>query len=85
MAKFGYGRTFDDLKYFEARLVFHIPLILYKLEGIVTKFNTKHQFYLILSYLKPVLNKYVFNIPTCTLLAPSSKICRIFLKTFCQH
>jgi hypothetical protein len=27
----------------------------------------------------------MFNIPTCTLLVPSAKICRLFLEINCQH
>ena len=37
-----------------------------------------HQFNVILSCFKQNLDNYVFNVATCTLLAPSSKICRFF-------
>ena len=41
----------------------------------------KHQLYVILSCFENILNYYVFNISTCTLLALYPKICRLFLKT----
>ena len=37
MAKFGFGRRFHDLKYFEVGFFSHIPRIQWKLEGIITK------------------------------------------------
>ena len=46
------------------------------------KFLWTNQFDVILSCFKQTLNNHMFNIFTCTLLAPSSKICRFFLKFF---
>ena len=43
-------------------------------------FVGKHQVNVILLCFKKQLDNYVLNISTCTLLAPSSKICSFFLK-----
>ena len=64
---------------------FHIPWIHYKVEGIVPYICRKKSNLCILSYFKQILDNYEFNICTYTLLAPSSKICRLFLKKYCQH
>jgi hypothetical protein len=89
-----------DLKYFEVGWIFifyvflHISWIHFELERTITKCNHQynhwwfvenHQYIVILSYSKQVLDKYLFNIPTCTLLASSSRMCRLFLKLFFQY
>ena len=61
-------------------LFFYIPWIHYKLEGTITRISRKHQLNVILSCFKQILDDYLFNISTCILLAPSSKICKLFLE-----
>ena len=81
MTEFGFERKFHDLEYFEfGFLKNYIPWIHYKIEGNLQKFVVKHQFNVISSCSKQNLQNYTFNISTCTLLAPSSKICRSFLR-----
>ena len=80
MHEFGFGHKFHHLKYFEVEFFFHIPWVYYKFEAPLDFFVDKSQFTKFLSYFKKNSNNYVFNIPTCTLLAPSSKIYRFFLK-----
>ena len=61
MVEFGFGRRFHDLKYFEVGIFFHKPLIHYLLKGIIIKFVENHQFNVIISYFKQILNNYLFN------------------------
>ena len=84
MTDSSFGHRFHDLKYFEVGFVFFIILeFFYKLESTITKNSRrKHKFDVILSYFKQVLNNYMINVSTCTLLALSSRICRIFLDYF---
>jgi hypothetical protein len=49
------------------------------LRASLQKFVEQHEFDVILSYFKQMLDNYVFNIPICTMLALPSKICRLFL------
>ena len=81
MAKSGFRCQFYDLKYFEVGFFFHISWIHYKLEGTITKIVEK-KLNVILVYSNQSLDDFVFNIPTCTLLAPSFIMCRLFLKWF---
>ena len=37
MFEFGFGHRFHNLNYFEVRIFFHIPLIHYLLQDIITK------------------------------------------------
>ena len=86
MSKFGFGHSFHDLEYFEIGFIsFHNPWILYKLEDTITKICRKNQFNIILSCFEQILDNYVFNISTYTLFAPSSKLCKLFLKYNCLH
>ena len=76
MAKFGYGRRFQDLQYFEVGSPPPIFLgFITNLRASLQTFEEKHQFNVILSCFKPTLKNYMFNISTRTLLAPSSRIC----------
>ena len=84
MVKSRFRRRFHDCNFFEFEFL-HIPWICYKFDGHITKKNRKHQFNVILLCFKQILDNYMFNISTCALLAPSSKICRLFLEFFCQH
>ena len=59
-----------------------IPCIHYKLESTITKAVEKHRFNVNLSCFKQILDNYVLNICTCTLLAVSFEICRPFLNFF---
>ena len=85
MAKYGFGRRFHDLKYFEVGFFFIFLEFIINLRATLQNFVEKYQFNVILSCFKQILDNYMFNISTCTLLAPSSKICRLFLKKNCQH
>ena len=68
MVESHFGCRFHDLNYFEVGIFFHIPWIL--LEGIITKLCENHQFHVILSYFKQILDNHLFNITylhtTCT-------------------
>jgi hypothetical protein len=86
MAKSRFGRRFHDLKYFKGGFFYHIPWIRYKLEVIITKNCRKTSIWHHFIILKQIQDNYVPNISTCTLLAPSFKICRLFLeKKHCQR
>ena len=76
LAKFGFGRRFHDRKY-----IYKLDIILFLvfLEFII---NLRHRYKKQieekwLSYFKQSLDNYVLNVPTCTQLAPSSKIGRL--------
>ena len=79
MIEFGFGGKFHDLKYFEAG-IFLILCVHYILEGIMTKICKKNQIQYNFIMFKHILNNYMINISTCTLLAPSSKLCKLLLK-----
>ena len=55
------------------------------LRASLQNFVEKHQFDISLSCFKQILDNYVFNISTCTLLPLSFEICRRFLKKNRQH
>ena len=79
-----FGRRLHDLEYFEARFFFIFLEFIINLRASIQKIVEKHQYSVILSCLKQILDNYVFNISTCTQFATSSKICRLFLNFCCQ-
>ena len=72
MTKSGFGHRFHDLKYFKVGFIFILLEFLISLRATLQKFVGKHQFDVLLSCLEPILNNYVFNTCTWTLLALSS-------------
>ena len=85
MAKYGCGHTFHDLKYLDFGN-FCITWVHYKLEGTITNFGRKKINLMCIDHIWNKIETITCSTsPTCTLLAPSSKICRFFLKFFCQH
>ena len=62
MAKFGFGRRFHDIKYFEVGFIFMFLEFIINLRATLQKFVEKHQFNVILSCFKQILDNYVFNI-----------------------
>ena len=50
------------------------------LRASLQKFEENHQFDVNFSCFQQILDNYMFNISTCTLLASSSNICRFFGK-----
>jgi hypothetical protein len=80
MLKFGFGRKFHDLQFLKLDFFpIFLEFIINLRASSTTKFVEKHQLDVILSFFLK-LNNYTFNISTCTLLALSSKICRLFVK-----
>ena len=82
MANSSFGHRFHDLKYFEVGFFSIFLEFIINLRENSQRFFERNQFNIILSWLKQILDDYVFNLFTCTLLALSSKICRLFLKKF---
>ena len=82
MAKNGFRCNFHYLIFLME--FFHIPWIHDTLEAIITKkFIENHQFSI---YIIVIKNSITCSIsPTCTPLALSSRICRLFLEKNCQH
>ena len=80
MAKSSFECRFHDLKYFKVGYFFMFLEFTLNLRASLQKFVEKHQFYVILSCFMQIFHNYLSNISTCTLLAPSSKIGRLFLK-----
>ena len=78
---YDFGCEFDDLKYLKLDFVFEFIV---NLRATLQIFREEHQFYVVLCFFKQILDNYVFNISTCTLLAPCSKICGLMLNFFCQ-
>ena len=82
MSKSHFGRRFHDLKYFEVGIFSYIFLeFTINLRPSLQKFVERYQLDIILSFLNIFQTiTRVPNISTCTLLAMSSKICRLFLR-----
>ena len=85
MAKFGFGCRFYERKYFEVEIFNTFLQFIIRSRALFQEFVEKNLYYYISSCFKQISNNYVFNISTCTLQAPFVKICRLFLKTNCQH
>ena len=67
MAKFGFGRNFHDLNYFELDSFFFIFVeFIIQSRSSSNNFVEIHQFNPILSYFKQVIGNYLFNMTTCT-------------------
>ena len=80
MVNYCFGRRFHDLKYFEVGIFFFMFLeFIINLKVPLWYFLEKHQFHVIPSYFELILDNYMFNISTCTLLTLSSKLCRLLL------
>ena len=71
MIEYSFGRKFHDLNYVEVGIIFYISWIHYLFEGIITIFVGNHQFDVILSYFKQILDIHLLNITylhtTCTI------------------
>ena len=68
MGNFGFGCRFHDLKIFEVDFLFIIILeFIINLRTTLQSFVEKHYFYFFLSYLKKILDNYVFNKPVSTI------------------
>ena len=64
---------------------FIFPEFVINLGAPLQEFVEENPLNVILSSLKLILDNYMLNISTCTLLAVSFKIGRIFWKNICQH
>ena len=82
MAKSTFEHRLHELKYFEVGSPPFSSLNPIYYEGNITKFVENHQFNVILSCFKQILNNHVFNISSYTLFAPSSTTCRFFFWIF---
>ena len=83
LAKFGFRHSFHDLIYFGVGHLFLFSIFLnfiIKFKAPLEFFVEKHKFHVVLSCLEHILDNDVFNVPTCTLLALTSKKCRLFYK-----
>ena len=69
---------FMTLKKIKLDFLFIFIEFITNLKATLQNLVEKHQFYVILSYFKQLLDNYMFKTPTCTLLAPSSRICIFF-------
>ena len=92
MVNFGFRRRFHDLKFYEVGFFFFFFFFFFiilefviNLRASLQSFVGKHQFNVILSCFKQLLENYVVNISTCTLLALSSTYVNFSWKTFGQH
>ena len=85
MVKFVFGHRFHDLKYFEIRFFLTFLIFIINLRAPLHKFVEMIQFDEFFTYYKQILDSYVFDKYTCTLLAPSSKICSFYLRNICHH
>ena len=83
MANFDFGCSFHELEYFEAGIFLIFLEFIINLRAPLQKKLEKHRFYKILSCFKKLVDHHMLdNIFICTLFAPSSKICRLFLDFF---
>ena len=73
---YGFGCRFDDLEYFDVGCFFMFLEFIIKSRASLHKLIEKHKFNVILSCFKKIMDNCVFDI---TVLAPSFKICRLFL------
>ena len=78
MAKYGSSLNFMTLNILKLKFFIFFDFTI-KLRATFQKSIEEHQFDVISSCFEQILDNYVFNISTCTLLAPPSKICRLFL------
>ena len=72
--------TLNILNLDDSYFIFFIfPKFFINLRASLQIFVENHQFHVVLSCFKQVSDNYVFNVSSCTILASSSRICRLFL------
>ena len=62
MIKFGFGRRFHDINYFEVMIFYIFLEFIISLKASSQNFVENHQFYGILSCFKQILERHLFNI-----------------------